>query len=110
MVRSVQQIKYEVLAYIREFGGRYEEWVLGVADRPRERMTETHGVDLAADIWLYKQATTPRACATVLGFFERLGVQIAGPAPDDPDWDCVYLFRLAPHTRLGAPGEASPNA
>lgn len=107
MILSVQQIKYEILAYIREFGDDYRDWVIGIADQPRARMAEWHGVDLEADIWLYKQAVNNRACVTVVRFFtEKLGVEGEAVASADEEFDCVYLFRKSARTRPAAPAPA----
>lgn len=108
MVLSVQQIKYEILAYIREFGDNFGDWVIGIAARPKEHMVERHGVDLQADIWLYKQAVNNRACVSVARYFtERLQVEGEVTPSDDDDFDCVYLFRKSVRTTPSVRASAS---
>lgn len=100
MVYSVQQIKFEILGYIKEFDSDFGAWYVGVAGEPKRTMQEEHGVDLEEDIWLYKQALSFAACRTVQRYFcEKLKTDgkpiLSGPA----DMDCVYLFRKSARTR-----------
>ena len=38
MVYSVQQIKYEILAYIKEFGGEFSDYYVGVSNDPKKSL------------------------------------------------------------------------
>ena len=71
MVFSVQQIKYEILAYMKEFGGEFGDYYVGIAADPKKTLLEVHKVDEAADPWLYKQALTFYAARTVQDYFLR---------------------------------------
>ena len=100
MVFSVQQVKYEFLAYIKEFDQSFPNWCVGISDAPREALFHRHGVHTDGDPWLYKQLLTHRAARTVYDYFvdhlKTAGVQ---PDGDSSDFDCVYLFKIASHTR-----------
>jgi hypothetical protein len=100
MIVSVQQVKYEFLAYIKEFDQSFSNWCVGISDAPKQTLFEQHGVRVDEDPWLYKQLLTHRAARTVYDYFvdhlKTAGVQ---PAGDSNDFDCVYLFKIAPHTR-----------
>ena len=69
MIYSVQQIKFEILAYIKEFGGDFSEWYVGIAADPKGTMFQTHKVHQDDDIWLHKQALTFTACKTIQKYF-----------------------------------------
>lgn len=100
MVYSVQQVKYEFLAYIKEFDSTFSNWYVGMSDQPKQALFERHGVRDAADPWLYKQLLTNRAARTVQAYFlEHL--KTAGVPTDDQseNVDCVYLYKIAAHTR-----------
>lgn len=100
MIYSVQQIKYEILAYIKEFGGNFHEWYIGIAADPKQQMFEHHGVNQTDDIWLYKQALTFTACKTVQQYF--LQTQSIDGEPvitGDEDTDCVYLYKKSTRTK-----------
>ncbi|MCB1379734.1 MAG: hypothetical protein KDK89_15415 [Alphaproteobacteria bacterium] len=100
MVYSVQQIKFEIYSYIKEFGGKFGEWYIGIATDPKATMRLAHGIDEEHDIWLYKQAVSFRACQTVQRHFtEMLGVEgeLVSSGPEEAD--CVYLYKKSPRTR-----------
>lgn len=100
MVFSVQQVKYEFLAYIKEFDQAFSSWCVGISDAPKQALFEQHGVRADEDPWLYKQLLTHRAARTVYDYFvEHLKTAGVQPPNDSDDFDCVYLFRIAPHTR-----------
>ena len=99
MVYSVQQIKFEILAYIKEFGGEFNEWYVGIAADPKKKMFEEHSVHKEEDIWLYKQALTFAACKTIQDYFLKIlevdGVSVTG---GNEDTDCVYLYKKSVRT------------
>ena len=99
MVFSVQQIKYEFLAYIKGLGGRFGDWYVGVSEDPERDLFEAHRLERTSDPWIYKPALTSRASATVLRYFrENLKTDGADPA-DVPDRATfVFLFRKSAQT------------
>ena len=99
MVFSVQQIKYEILAYMKEFGGEFGDYYVGIAADPKKTLLEVHKVDEAADPWLYKQALTFYAARTVQDYFLRRLKADGEPVLDgDEDMDCVYVYRKSERT------------
>jgi len=100
MVLSVQQIKFEMFGYIKEFDPEFTAWYVGIASDPKSRLQAEHGVDLERDIWLYKQALSFAACRTVQRYFiEKLNTDgELVPAGSEND-DCVYLYRKSERTR-----------
>lgn len=100
MAYSVQQIKFEIYSYIKEFGADFSQWYIGVASDPKAKMRDEHGVDETADIWLYKQAMSFSACRTVLRHFvDQLKVDGDPNVRGDDDTDCVYLYKKSGRTR-----------
>ena len=100
MVFSVQQVKYEFLAYIKEFDRTFSTWCVGISDAPKEALFERHGVWPDEDPWLYKQLLTHRAARTVFDYFAaQLKTASVPPPGETDDFDCIYLYRIAPHTR-----------
>lgn len=100
MILSVQQVKYEVLAYIKEFDPSFSNWYVGISDDPRHTLFKTHGVREDGDPWLYKQLLTFRAASTVQAYFKNQ-LKTQGGTADAPseDLDCVYLYKINEHTR-----------
>ena len=93
MVYSVQQIKFEVLSYIKEFGGKAEEWRIGVApDAPAALFTD-NAVDAEHDIWFWKPALSQAAARTV---YQYMTQQFRVPPVDgQAEGNCVFLFKKA---------------
>lgn len=94
MTFSVQQIKFECLSYIKEFGAKTDEWAIGVADDPERALFAECGIDAGRDIWLWKPALSAAAARTVFDFMVgryRLSpveapASVAGGA-------CVFMYR-----------------
>ena len=100
MIVSVQQVKYEFLAYIKEFDSTFSNWYVGLSDQPKIALFDLHGVRDAEDPWLYKQLLTNRAARTVQDYFiDHLKTAGARGVEQSEDVDCVYLFKIAAHTR-----------
>jgi hypothetical protein len=100
MVFSVQQVKYEFLAYIKEFDPTFSNWYVGLADQPRQTLFEVHGVRDDEDPWLYKQLLTNRAARTVQDYFlDHLKTGGVRALEQSENFDCVYLYKIAAHTR-----------
>ena len=99
MIYSVQQIKFDIQAYIKEFGGNFQEWCIGIASCPKRVMREVHFVDETQDIWLCKQAISHRACQTVKAYFtEKLCVEGVANAGGAEEGYCIFLFRKSSRT------------
>lgn len=94
MSYSVQQIKFECLTYIKEFGARMDEWSIGMADDPEHALFGLCGVDPERDIWLWKPALSVNAARTVVDFMTgryRLHPARASSAPSAGR--CVFMYR-----------------
>lgn len=93
MVYSVQQIKFEFLMYIKEFGGKAEEWRIGLASDAAQALFNDNAVDEQRDIWLWKPALTPAAARTVYQYMtQQFHVP---PVESATDGNCVFLFKKA---------------
>lgn len=91
MVFSVQQIKFEFLSYIKEFGGRPEEWCVGCAEDAQRAMFEQEAIDRERDIWVWKPALSPAAAQIVFRYLtEQLRVQITESATRGAN---IFLFK-----------------
>jgi hypothetical protein len=103
MVFSIQQIKYELLGYIKEFDHSFENWFVGIAEDPKKTLADIHGLDLDTDRWIYKQALSFAAARAVQGYFlERLKTDGVAITQGHDDLDCVYAYQKTRHTRPGS--------
>ncbi|MBK4738632.1 hypothetical protein [Noviherbaspirillum pedocola] len=95
---SVQQIKFECLSYIKEFGARMDQWVMGISSDPSQALAR-HGVDLSKDIWIWKPALSQSAARAVLDFFtKRYQVRAAETNTEQEAGSahCVFMFKRQP--------------
>lgn len=90
-VFSVQQIKYEFLAYIKGLGGDFSDWYVGVAAQPERALFDEHRVRPDADPWIYKPALTSKATQTVLRYF-RNNLHTDGGDAERVDDDATFVF------------------
>lgn len=91
---SVQQIKFDVLAYVKEFSIHWTDWYIGVTDDPQVALFGTHGLDRDLDIWLYKQAVSFAACRNVQKYYletHKMDGELVSNGTADTD--CVYLYK-----------------
>lgn len=96
MVFSPQQIKFEFLSYIKEFGGRPEEWHVGCASDAKDALFEQEGVDREQDIWLWKPALSAAAARIVYRYLtEQLHVQRAGA--NSASGASIFLYKRVDH-------------
>lgn len=90
---SVQQIKFEFLSYIKEFGADGADWFIGCSTEPAAQGESATNVPDGA-IWICKPALSARAARMVHDHMvSRHQVQIApGSAPVDAgNW--IFMYR-----------------
>lgn len=98
-ILSVQQIKFEIMAHIKEFGSNFSDWYVGISDNPKEALFDRHKLDPTQDIWMYKQALSFTACRTVQRYFlNSLKTDGEPVEAGDDATDCVYLYKKSPRT------------
>ncbi len=91
MADSVQQIKFELISYVKEFGGDFAQWSIGRAVDARKSLFEVHEVDPIQDIWLWKPALTCSAAAIVVKWMTQR--QKTRSVFEDEDGHCVFIFK-----------------
>jgi hypothetical protein len=93
-IYSVQQIKFDILAYVKEFSRHWTDWYIGVTDDPQAALFGKHGLDRDQDIWLYKQAVSFAACRNVQKYYiETHNMDGELASSGTADTDCVYLYK-----------------
>lgn len=88
---SVQQIKFEFISYVKEFGADFPAWSVGLAEDAHAALFETHGLDEGRDIWLWKPAVSAAAAAMVRDWI--CGRQGAVALPGEGRQ--IFLFKRA---------------
>lgn len=96
MVFSPQQVKFEFLSYIKEFGGDRSEWRVGACADPDAALFEDNAVDRKADIWLWKPTLSAAAAGIVLRYMTgQLGIPVTENSTPGP---VIYLFKRTART------------
>ena len=99
VVYSVQQIKYEILAYVYELGGDFCDYFVGIAENPEATLFENHKLDKSKDPWLYRQALSNTAARTIRDYFSnRLRVDGTLVINGNEDTDWVYVYKKSETT------------
>lgn len=91
---SVQQIKFEFLSYIKEFGGNGSEWTIGLLNEAEQAKIASSDAPQQADrIWICKPALSANAARLVAEYFvTRFGTKIADGIVASPDKNWVHMF------------------
>jgi len=69
MTYSIQQVKFELLAHLKEFGGNPSDWRIGTTSDARRALFEINAVHESEDIWVWKPMLSAAAAAIVQRFF-----------------------------------------
>ena len=64
-----ERIISEIVSYVKQSGGDFSSWYVGIADDARSSMFKDHGVDEASGQWIFENAMT-ESCA------RRTGMQL----------------------------------
>ncbi len=92
---SVKQIKFEFLSYIKEFGGKGDDWIIGRANCLEDVMSGHEWAGLRQEaIWICKPALSGRAAQIVIDHMvtrHQVGTLAAGATMTDGNW--IYLYR-----------------
>ncbi len=102
---ACNQIIDQIENYIREGGGEYRDWYVGLADDPIHPVGETllhHRVQ--GRMLTYIETTSPHAAQTVANHFVRLLGTDGDPDRKRTDGTCnsLYVYKKAVHLGGGA--------
>ena len=88
----------EIDAYIRQHGGVYSAWYVGIAADPRKRLFVDHNVNEQGDLWIYRGCGTETAARRVERYFLAKGCK-GGQGGGDRDSRYAYAYKITPTTR-----------
>ena len=91
MSSSVQEMKSELVRYVKEFGGDVTQWSIGIADDAPTALFQMHEVDPVRDVWLWKPAASPADAALVVDWMTDS--KKATLAAGDVGGQCVFMFK-----------------
>ena len=92
-----QQIITAFNAYMGGGNIRYNDWYVGVAADPRERLFNDHAVNEQTDAWIYDACSSTREAREVEQYFIGQGTR-GGPGGGDANTKSVYAYRITSRT------------
>ena len=94
---SVNQVINDFNNYIRQYGGIYSQWYVGVASDPRDRLFSDHNVQERIDAWIYDNCGTDTAARKLEQYFLNLGCK-GGPGGGDYNTKYAYAYKITINT------------
>ncbi|AGT11132.1 hypothetical protein [Paracoccus aminophilus] len=95
MKYSVQQIKYELLGYMKAIDADFRHWTIGTSDDPAGEMQIIPGADLDRDPWIFKPAVSAIAARNIQSYFTGILACRLPPGDEQPEaGSCVFAIRL----------------
>lgn len=92
MKYSVQQIKYELLAYMKSLGPDFKSWAVGISDDPCNDMRSIPGADPDTQPWIFKPAVSQIAARNIRNYFT--GQLACLPVTLRDEGSLVFAIRL----------------
>lgn len=98
MPTTANQVVAEIEAHIRQCGGTFRQWYVGIAANARNRLFSDHRVRETNDAWIYREAGTHQTARQIEDYFvNRLGTR-GGTGGGSAASRLVYAYKIAPHT------------
>jgi len=95
---TAQQIINDINAYMKQVGGIYSGWYVGIATDAKQRLFVDHNVSEQNGAWIYRQATSSAVARSVEKAYLDAGCT-GGPGGGDSGTDYVYAYKKTSTTR-----------
>jgi hypothetical protein len=95
-----EQIIHEIETHIATNGGSFQEWYVGVADRPKHTLFTIHRLREHGDAWIARKARDDLQAKDVEEYF-RTVLKTRGTAGQATSIDHIYVYayRMKAHTK-----------
>ncbi len=91
------QVISEIDGYIRQNGGGYPAWYVGIATYPRDRLFDDHNVDEKNGAWIYRDCGSEAAARAVEKIFLAKGCDGGDGGGVSPRY--VYAYKKTSYTK-----------
>lgn len=98
MAKSENRIKNEIKEYIKECGGSYSDWYVGIAEDPEERLFENHNVDKENDHWIYRPCEDSNVSRRIEEYFVTVLGTDGETGGGDENTIYVYAYKKTPRS------------
>ena len=96
--KTALEIRDEIVKHISENGGQYEDWYVGIAADPKDRLFNDHNVSEEDDLWIYCPARSSAVARKVEKYFIDVKDTKGGPGGGDDNTRYVYAYVIGSHT------------
>lgn len=92
-----QKIINDFLDYMKQEGGYYSDWYVGITNDPKKRLFAEHGVDEKRGQWIYAPVDTNEVARTVEDYFLNQGCDGSGGGGDNSS-TTTYAYKKTTNT------------
>lgn len=97
-VKSKQEIRDDIINYIKDRGGVYNTWYVGIATDVKQRLFGDHNVSREHDFWIYRNALSESDAREIEKFIiDTYKTKGGTGGGDHPKW--VYAYKITDSTR-----------
>jgi hypothetical protein len=93
-----ERVTQEIADYVRNCGGAYSQWYVGIAADPQQRLFNDHNVDRNSGAWIYRTCGSSEEARAIEDYFILMGMK-GGPGGGDSATKIVYAYKITSSTR-----------
>ena len=97
MAKSKKQIISDIEDFMTKWGGDIDDWYVGIAAQPRERLFDDHAVDEHNDPWIFRTASSDGVARDIERHFLDKGAT-GGEGGGSADTKAVYAYKIGLYT------------
>lgn len=98
MAKSKKEIIEDIEGYMSNRGGDMDDWYVGIAAKPRERLFDDHSVDEDTGAWIWRRTSSDSVARDIEKHFLEKGAR-GGAGGGDKDSSAVYAYKITWGTR-----------
>lgn len=96
--KTKEEIINDLDSYIKDGGGGYPAWYVGIASDARDRLFSDHGVKEKGDLWICRQTSFSGVAREIEDYFVNTLGTDGGTGKGVVLIDMVYAYKKASHT------------
>ena len=98
MAKSKDEIIEDIEGHMVKRGGDIDDWYVGIAAKPRERLFDDHSVDEKNGVWIHRRASSDSVARDVEKHFLDQGAK-GGTGGGDEESTAVYAYKITSSTQ-----------
>jgi hypothetical protein len=88
----------EVMTHMGKYGGKYQDWYVGVTADAKVSLFKEHGVKESDDAWICRKCADDVSARQIERYFMKKGCK-GGFVDEEKSTRFFYAYRMQPHTR-----------